>query len=158
MMHRKADQITRVLPQKGGRTVRLSTKGRYGLAAMLCLAKHAQDGPVSLRQMGETGIQPDYLEQLLASLRRAGLVTSSRGAQGGYELARPPEEITLREVLNATEGPVRFCDCSVDEDACVRKETCDTRAVFIALSRQLNRMLEGITLAGILQDLPHEGV
>ena len=143
---------------EGGEGMRLSTKGRYGLAAMLCLAKHAQEGPVSLRQMGETGIQPDYLEQLLASLRKAGLVVSSRGAQGGYVLARPAEEITLREVLNATEGPVRFCDCSVDEDACARKDHCDTREVFIALSRQINRMLEGITLAGILQDLPHKGV
>ena len=137
--------------------MRLSTKGRYGMAAMVYLAKHAGEGPLPLSRVAETGIQPDYLEQLLASLRREGLGHAQRGAQGGYTLARPPEEITIRQVLNATEGPVRFCECSVDESACARKETCDTREIFIALSRQVNGLLDSITLASVLRDMDHKG-
>ena len=137
--------------------MRLSTKGRYGMAAMVFLAKHAGEAPLPLSRMAETGIQPDYLEQLLASLRREGLVTAHRGAQGGYALSRPPEEITVRQVLNATEGPIRFCECAVDESACQRKETCDTRDIFIALSRQVNSLLDSVTLAGILRDMEHKG-
>ena len=81
--------------------MKLSTKGRYGLTAMLYLARHADEGPLPLRMMDETGIQPDYLEQLLASLRKAGLVCTSRGAQGGYSLARAPEDITVGDVISA---------------------------------------------------------
>ncbi len=137
--------------------MRLSTKGRYGMAAMVFLAKHAGEGPLPLARIAATGIQPDYLEQLLASLRKEGLVTAHRGAQGGYALARPPAEITVRQVLNATEGPIRFCECSVDESACARKETCDTRDIFIALSRQVNSLLDSITLDGILRDMEQKG-
>ena len=103
--------------------MKLSTKGRYGLAAMLFLARHDEEGPVSLRSMAATGIQPDYLEQLLGSLRKAGLVTTCRGAQGGYSLAKKPEEITVGEVITATEGPVRFCDCGTDSAACCQRST-----------------------------------
>ncbi len=133
--------------------MKLSTKGRYGLTAMLFLARHSEEGPLSLRRMPETGIQPDYLEQLLGSLRRAGLVCTCRGAQGGYSLARPPEEITVGEIITATEGPVRFCDCATDSAACCQKEHCDTRQVWTALSEKMNGLLDSITLAGVLADI-----
>ena len=133
--------------------MKLSTKGRYGLTAMLFLARHSEEGPLSLRRMTETGIQPDYLEQLLGSLRRAGLVCTCRGAQGGYSLARPPEEITVGEIITATEGPVRFCDCATDSAACCQKEHCDTRQIWTALSEKMNGLLDSITLAGVLADI-----
>ena len=137
--------------------MKLSTKGRYGLTAMLFLARHADDGPMSLRCMGETGIQPDYLEQLLGLLRKAGLVQTCRGAQGGYTLARRPDEITVGEVITATEGPVRFCDCDGENDVCNWKAQCDTRHVWTMLSRQMNSLLDSITLAGVLADLDQGG-
>ena len=137
--------------------MKLSTKGRYGLAAMLFLARHDEEGPVSLRSMAATGIQPDYLEPLLGSLRKAGLVTTCRGAQGGYSLAKKPEEITVGEVITATEGPVRFCDCGTDSAACCQKEHCDTRHVWSLLSERMNDLLDSITLAGVLADLDQGG-
>ena len=137
--------------------MKLSTKGRYGLTAMLFLARHAEEGPMSLRCMAGTGIQPDYLEQLLGSLRKAGLVTTSRGAQGGYALARSPESITVGEVITATEGPVRFCDCDGEDDVCNWKEQCDTRHIWSLLAKQMNTLLDSITLAGVLADDPEQG-
>lgn len=137
--------------------MKLSTKGRYGLTAMLYLARHADEGPVSLRCMAETGIQPDYLEQLLGLLRKAGLVVTCRGAQGGYALAKKPDEITVGEVITATEGPVRFCDCDGENDVCDWKEQCDTRHVWAMLARQMNSLLDSITLAGVLADLEQGG-
>ena len=137
--------------------MKLSTKGRYGLSAMLFLARHAEAGPVSLRSMAATGIQPDYLEQLLGALRKAGLVTTCRGAQGGYSLAKKPEEITVGEVITATEGPVRFCDCDTDSAACCQKDRCDTRHVWSLLSERMNNLLDSITLAGVLADLDQGG-
>ena len=136
--------------------MKLSTKGRYGLTAMLCLARHRDEGPLPLRAMDETGIQPDYLEQLLASLRKAGLVNTSRGAQGGYSLARPPEEITVGDVIAATEGPVRFCECDSENDTCSYKDHCDARAVWVSLSHKMNDLLDSITLASVLADLNKE--
>ncbi len=137
--------------------MKLSTKGRYGLTALLFLARHAGDGPVSLRGMAGTGIQPDYLEQLLGSLRKAGLVNTVRGAQGGYELARPAEEITVGEIIAATEGPIRFCDGDSEEGMCMEKERCDARHVWSLLAGKMNEMLNSITLAGILADLNRGG-
>ena len=137
--------------------MKLSTKGRYGLTAMLFLARHANDGPMSLRCMAGTGIQPDYLEQLLGSLRKAGLVTTIRGAQGGYALARSPEAITVGEVIAATEGPVRFCDGDNENGQCSDKDHCDARHVWSLLSRKMNDLLDSITLAGVLADLNQGG-
>ncbi len=137
--------------------MKLSTKGRYGLTAMLFLARHAKDGPMSLRCMAETGIQPDYLEQLLGSLRKAGLVATIRGAQGGYALARKPEEITVGEIIAATEGPVRFCDGDTEGGACMEKDRCDARHVWSLLARKMNDLLDSITLAGVLADLEQGG-
>ncbi len=139
--------------------MKLSTKGRYGLAAVLFLAKHADESPLSLRKMGETGIQADYLEQLLGCLRRSGLVHTSRGAQGGYSLARKPEEITIGDVIAATEGPVCFSECALDASVCSHAETCEARPVWADLSARINGLLESITLADVLTDCRNkEGV
>ena len=132
--------------------MKLTTKGRYGLAAMVYLARHGTDGPISLRQMAETGIQLDYLEQLLAALRRGGLVNAVRGAQGGYQLSRSPAEITVGEIRGATEGPVRFCDCATDAAACSQRDHCDTQHMWHYLSDQMNGLLDSITLEKVIAD------
>ena len=85
--------------------MKLSTRGRYGLKAMVDLALAYGGGPVSTASLAaQQGVSEAYLEQLISALRKAGLVTSSRGAQGGYALSRPPEEINVGEILRVLEG------------------------------------------------------
>jgi Rrf2 family protein len=88
--------------------MRLSSKGEYGLLALVDLALHANNGPVQVQQIARRQAVPkQYLDQLMLILKKAGLVESSRGRQGGYELARPAQEITLLEAVRALEGPIR---------------------------------------------------
>ena len=130
--------------------MKLTTKGKYGLSAMLYLAQHAEEGPLPLKKLAETGMPEDYLEQLLGTLRRAGLVTTVRGAQGGYRLSRSAQEITVGDVINAVEGPVSFCDCIDQDVSCAQQDTCQTRRVWHYLSENVNSLLASITLAGAL--------
>jgi len=91
--------------------MKLSTRGRYGLRAMYDLALRYGEGPVSLNSIADRQmVSLPYLEQLMAKLRRAGLASSSRGAQGGYELAKPPEEITVGDIVRVMEGPFDRCN------------------------------------------------
>ncbi len=130
--------------------MKLTTKGKYGLYAMLYLARHEGEGPQSLSSMESLGVQPDYLEQLLGTLRRGGLVTTVRGAQGGYQLSRPSEQITVGDVITATEGPVNLSECLSDEESCVRSNTCVSRRAWSYLSRQINRVLDSVTLRDVI--------
>jgi Rrf2 family protein len=87
--------------------MRLSTKGEYGLLALVDVAMHTDEGVVQVHQIAERqGIPKQYLDQLMAMLKKAGFVTSSRGRQGGYSLARRPDTVTLLDVITALEGPV----------------------------------------------------
>lgn len=98
-----ADRVMR----RGGGNVRVSTRGDYGIRAMLDLALHYGEGPIPLRAVAERQqLSEHYLEQLMGSLRKANLVTSVRGAQGGYELAAPPQEVRVGDILRALEGPL----------------------------------------------------
>ncbi|MGE4170162.1 MAG: Rrf2 family transcriptional regulator [Candidatus Margulisiibacteriota bacterium] len=91
--------------------ITISTKGKYGLAAMTVLAEHFNQGPIQIKTIADRHqIPQNYLEQLLVQLKRAGLVKSFRGSSGGYALARAPEQIQAAEVLNCLEGPCRLCD------------------------------------------------
>lgn len=113
--------------------MKLSTKGRYGLKAMYDLALNYGDEPVSLKSIAERqGISENYLEQLMANLRKAGLVRSIRGAYGGYLLSREPSKITVGDVLRALEGPIGLVDCVLEQDAvkCLKYENCITRTVW----------------------------
>ena len=92
--------------------IRPSTRARYALRAMIELALHEGAGPLLLRQVAAAQhISPKYLEQLTMPLRRTGLLQAERGPQGGYELARPADEITAREIVEAVEGPLHLLDC-----------------------------------------------
>ena len=132
--------------------MKLSTKGKYGLYAMYYLAQHAGSGPQPLKAVAEIGVSSeDYLEQLLGNLRRAGLVTTVRGAQGGYQLAREPEEITVGDIIDATEGPLSISECLMDEGSCRHSGQCKTRRVWEYLSNSINGLLQSITLKDMLE-------
>ena len=133
--------------------MKLSTRGRYGIHTMYDLALNAESGPQSIKAIAERGGMPEaYLEQLIAGLKRAGLVTSTRGAQGGYMLARRPEEITVGEVLRALEGGLSLVDCLDEEDACGKSCACPSRIVWMKLRDGLNAIVDGITLQDMIED------
>lgn len=130
--------------------MKLSTRGKYGLYAMFYLATQAGNGPQPLKSIAETGVPEQYLEQLLGSLRRAGLVSTVRGVQGGYQLARSPAEITVGDIIDATEGPVSLSECLNDSEACQKSCGCPTRMVWSRLTEQINGLLQSITLEDML--------
>ena len=131
--------------------MKLSTKGKYGLYAMFYLAQHEGSGPQPLKAVAEIGVPEDYLEQLLGNLRRAGLVTTVRGAQGGYQLAKAPQDITVGDIIDATEGPLTISECISDEGCCHRSGECRTRRVWEYLSNSINGLLQSISLRDMLE-------
>ncbi len=131
--------------------MKLSTRGKYGLYAMIYLAQHDGEGPQSLKAIAEVGTPEAYLEQLLGSLRRADLVKTVRGAQGGYQLSRPAGEITARDILEAMEGPFSLSDCVGDPDAsCARSGDCPAKSVWEFLTDKFNGLLDSITLSDMV--------
>ena len=132
--------------------MKLSTRGKYGLYAMIYLAQHEGEGPQSLKAFAALGTPEAYLEQLLGSLRRAQLVKTVRGAQGGYELSRKPENITARDIIEAMEGPLNFSDCVSGADhACDRSAHCPAKGVWEYLTGQVNGLFDSITLADMVK-------
>ena len=127
--------------------MKLSTRGKYGLYAMIFLAQHDGEGPQSLKAIAQVGTPESYLEQLLGSLRRADLVKTVRGVQGGYQLSRPPADITARDILEAMEGPFSLSDCvGESETPCAHKGDCPARSVWEYLTDKFNSLLDSITL------------
>lgn len=133
--------------------MKLSTRGRYGIHAMYDLALNADCGPQSIKAIAEREAIPEaYLEQLIAILKKEKLVTSIRGAQGGYKLARKPEEITVGEVLRALEGGLAVVDCLLEEDTCGKSCACPSRIVWMKIRDGLNKVVDGITLQDMIDD------
>ena len=133
--------------------MKLSTRGRYGIQTMYDLALNADNGPQSIKAIAERGGMPEaYLEQLIAALKRSGLVTSTRGAQGGYMLSRPADKITVGDVLRAMEGGLNLVDCLDGEDACDKACACPSRIVWQKLRDGLNAIVDGITLQDMIDD------
>ncbi|MDF2512650.1 MAG: hypothetical protein K0S04_2516 [Herbinix sp.] len=136
--------------------MKLSTKGRYGLRAVLDLAVHADDEAVALSQIAERqGISINYLEQLIAKLKRAGIVTSIRGAQGGYMLAAPADEISVGDILRALEGDLSPVDCSIvnsNEGNCDNADSCVTKYVWKRISDSINDAVDAIKLAELVAE------
>jgi len=129
--------------------LKLSTKGKYGLKAMYDLALNYGEEPISLKSIAQRQeISEYYLEQLMAILKKAGLVRSIRGAYGGYVLARKPSEITVGDVLRALEGPIGLVDCVMEHDAvkCLKFENCITRIVWEKINESIIKTIDSITL------------
>jgi Rrf2 family cysteine metabolism transcriptional repressor len=126
--------------------MQISTRGRYGLRAMVDMALHATEGPMALRVIAERqGISESYLEQVFTGLRKAGLVRASRGSQGGYELSSPAGEITVGEILRALEGPIVPVHC-VGDSRCEREKYCITRSFWEELRDKINGFLDSTSL------------
>lgn len=131
--------------------MKLSTRVRYGTRAVLDIAIHGDQGPVSLVDVAaRQEISAKYLEALLTSLRAAGLVRSVRGAQGGYLLAASPEAINLRHVFEALEGTEGFASCTHEKDACSRALTCATQNVWARMYEASMHVLEETSIADLV--------
>ena len=130
--------------------MKLSTRGKYALYAMVYLAQKADEGPQPLRAIAQLDLPEQYLEQLLGSLRKAGLVTTVRGAQGGYQLAKAPDEITVGHIIDAMEGLLNLSECATD-GVCPRGGDCPTRKVWEYLTNSINDLLYSITLKSMLE-------
>lgn len=130
--------------------MRLTTKGRYAVTAMLDLALHKNQGPVSLADISQRqAISLSYLEQLFAKLRRGSLVSSVRGPGGGYELQRGAEAIFIAEIVDAVNESVDTTKCK-GAGNCQDGETCLTHYLWEDLSEQIHAFLQGISLADLV--------
>lgn len=129
----------------------LSTRGRYATRAMLELALHYDEAPLSTAAISRSqGISERYLQQLLGILKRAGLVRVVMGPGGGYRLAAPPTDIRLSSILDAVEGRLALVECVVKESYCPRAPECLSREVWVEASELLNRYFHSLTLADVL--------
>ncbi len=137
-----------------------SAKTEYGVRLMVALGRDAHGGPTSLKAIAEAeGLPLSYLEHVVANLKRAGLVTSSRGAHGGYRLAKPADEIAMDEVVLALEGAIAPMECFVhvptERVACShqgeRSAACSTRLLWMRVQSGVVRALQGTTLAELVE-------
>jgi Rrf2 family cysteine metabolism transcriptional repressor len=132
--------------------VRISAKELYGLRAISEFARHYGEGPLALSEVARTqGISQAYLEQIAIDLRRAGVLESRRGAQGGYLLARAPEATTAGDVIRALEGAILPVQCMADQKCvpCSREEGCRARGIWEQVRDRLVETLDSITLADL---------
>jgi len=132
--------------------VKVSTRGDYACRALLSLAMHADGSPTSVRDIADrTALPQPYLEQILLAVKGAGLVRSKRGVGGGYVLARPPEEITLAQIVSAVDGPIVVGDFGEPHQngACDHEGQCVLLAVWANVGEHMRQLLEGQTLADI---------
>ena len=131
----------------------LSTKGRYGIRAMYDLAVNFQEGPQPVKAISERqGIPEAYLEQLVAPLRRAGLLKSQRGSSGGYILARQPQEVSIGAIVRALEGPLAPASCVLEEEACEQSQMCAMHSLWRRMYDGMNDLFDSITLKQMLED------
>lgn len=138
--------------------MRITTLAEYGVICALHLAKRTESGPVNGREIARLERLPaDYVEQILLRLRRAGVITSTRGARGGYVLARPPSEISIRDVVHASELETFDLHCvshPVEEDRCSTSHNCSIRPVWQMLQGKIDDVLQSVSLADLLHDEP----
>ncbi len=132
--------------------MKLSTKGRYGVKAMVDLAIHYGEEPVSIKIISERqNISEYYLEQLFSPLRKANLIKSIRGAQGGYILSNSPDKITVAEIMEVLEGPVEISDC-LEEGVCSNIDCCATRLLWARIKDSIDSVMESTTLQDMVDD------
>lgn len=133
--------------------MKLSTRSTYGVRAMLALAmQQPGTGPLMVKDIAELQKLPaTYLEQLMVLLRKAGLVTATRGAHGGYTLARPAAEITLAEIIEVLEGPLNLTDCPNGAGCCGHPENCSLYGLWQQAGQALTDVFANVTLATLAE-------
>lgn len=135
--------------------MKLSTKGRYGLRALIDLALYSEEEPVNIQSIAKRqNISESYLEQLVRKLRTAGLVTSVRGAGGGYQLARPASEISVGDVLRALEGNLDAVTCSggQEESGCGGADLCVTRYVWQRINESITQAVDTMWIDQLVEE------
>ncbi len=139
--------------------MKLSTRTRYGMRAMVELTRLDHGSPVMLRSISLRQELPEkYLEQLFSRLRNAGLVKSDRGKFGGYRLARPAKEITALDIAIALDGPIDLVACVTDPESCAKKGICPTLALWRELTEAVHKVLAGKTLEELAAPAPGDGM
>ena len=139
--------------------MKMSTKGRYGLRAMIELASHCGDQPVPLSVIARSEeISERYLEQLMSKMKKAGLVKSCRGSAGGYSLTREAADISVGDILRAVEGNLNPVDCSASvEESCENSGACVAKYVWQKVNDSINKAVDSISLAELVAKIPEEG-
>ena len=137
--------------------MKISTRGRYGLRAMVDIAVHSKDNCITLKSISlRQGISENYLEQIISPIKKAGFVESTRGSQGGYKLSRQPKEISVGDILNVLEGSLYAVNCDSDNEAdkCNQGScsNCATRPVWEKIYNSLNEVLQSMTLQDLVND------
>lgn len=145
--------------------MRMSTRGRFGLRALLHLAANDNGAPVSVSALaGEMAVSADYLMQLFVKLRRAGLVKSIRGPRGGFKLSRAPAKITVGDIVRAVEGPIGVAPCIAPESCyggrarrraeglCPKRDNCAARMLWEQLSSEIETFLDNTDLRKVLDE------
>ena len=140
---------------ESGDFLKISTKGRYGLRALIDIAKNDSNDPVSITSIASRqGISERYLEQLMGKLKRAGILNSIRGASGGYVLARDTSDISVGDILRALEGSLDPVDCLGLNDGhiCEIADTCSSKYVWNKISESINRTVDEIKLDRLVKE------
>jgi Rrf2 family protein len=139
--------------------MKLSTRSRYGTRMMLDLAEHYDDGPVRIGEIAKRqDISVKYLEQLVIPLKKAKYIRSVRGPKGGHMLAKPPEKITVGEIVALLEGGMNLSDCIENPDVCDRSETCPTRSIWETATGAVYRELNAVTLSDVTRPIRRQRI
>ncbi len=140
--------------------MKISTKGRYALRMLLDLAEHRADGYIALKDIAaRQGVSKKYLEQIVPILNRSDLLRTNRGNQGGYMLVKTPDQYTVGEILQLTEGSFAPVACvGKNPEECVRSSECPTLPVWQGLYKVISEYLDGITLQDIIDQQNAHGI
>ena len=132
--------------------MKISTKGRYGLRILMDLALHESEKPRLIRDIAKSQqISEKYISRLVIALRKGGMIRSIRGVNGGFYLARKPEEITLLDVIEVMEGQLSIVDCVKSPKRCAMHENCAPREIWCKLNDEIRDLMRQTTLADILE-------
>ena len=138
--------------------LKLSNRGLYGVKALYELAKNYGGAPITIKEISKHhGLPIPFLEQVLHKLKHKGLVKSHRGVNGGYVLSRPPEKITLGDIIRALEGPIALCDCLLKKnegEKNVKELHCVTSSIYKKLGKKVEETFDSVTL----KELAHENI
>jgi len=140
--------------------MKLSTKGKYGVRAVVEIARHYGKGPISIKEIAERqGISFSYLEQILHKLGKAGLIESVRGPAGGYLLAKKPAELTIGDIVRTLEGPIALSHClepGGESGDCSQTDDCVARMVWAKVGAKIEEALDSITFDDLLHQQQKE--
>ena len=132
--------------------MKLSTRSRYGLRAMMVLAMSQSEDPMMTKEIAERQNLPaTYLEQLMLTLRKSGLVNATRGAKGGYVLSRNSTQMTLAQIVEALEGPLDIADCADVPNCCQSPDACALKEIFNSANKALFDIFNSVTLAELAE-------